>query len=87
MSSEENERVVFVVELRSMDLNCARLVSEPSACEKMVRMKHRGRAVAVPAMLCHGTLDEAKAALIKWIQDRAKSVAELEYDAENFWVA
>jgi hypothetical protein len=83
---DADERVVFVVELRSMDINCARLVSEPSECTKMVKMKHRGRAVEVPSMLCHDTLEEAKVALAKWVQSRLESIAELEYDAENFWV-
>jgi hypothetical protein len=87
MKSKAVERVVFVVELRSMDINCAHLVGEPSACTKMVKMKHRGRAVEVPSMLCHGTLDEAKAALIKWVDARVESLKELEYDEENFWVA
>jgi len=87
MNRKASDRVVFVVELRSMDINCAWLVSEPSTFEKMVKMKHRGRAVSVPSMLCHDTLDGAKAALTKWIQSRVESIAELEYDAENFWVA
>jgi hypothetical protein len=87
MNGDAGERVVFVVELRSMDINCARLTGEPSDCEKMVRMKHRGRSVAVPSMLCHDTLDDAKAALLKWIDARTKSIKQLEYDEENFWVA
>jgi hypothetical protein len=84
---DECDRVVFVVELRSMDINCARLVSEPSKCAKMVKMKHKGRAIEVPAMLCHDTLQDAKTALTKWVQSRLESIADLEYDAENFWVA
>jgi predicted RNA polymerase sigma factor len=82
-----NDRVVFVVDVRSMDINCAHLVSEPSKWERMVRTKHRGRAFAVPAMLCHETLDAAKSALVKWIEEQAETVRALEYDAENFWVA
>lgn len=87
MSAKSQERVVFVVDARSMDINCGYLASEPIAAEKMVKFKHRGRAVAVPSLLCHDTLDAAKASLLKYLQSRAKSVEELEYDEENFWVA
>jgi hypothetical protein len=81
------EKVVFLVDCLRLDINCAYLVSEPSQWEKMVRMKHRARAVSVPALRCHDTIEEAKTALLKWIEDSAESVRGLEYDEENFWVA
>lgn len=82
-----SEKVVFVVDAQSLDINCARLVSEPSPSVKTVKFKHRGRGVEVPSLLCHDTLEAAKAALLKYIAARARNVEELEYDAENFWVA
>jgi hypothetical protein len=87
MNAEIASKVVFVVDVRSFDINCAHLVSEPSSCVKMVKTKHRGRAFAVPATMCHDTLDEAKSSLLEYIEGRAASVSELAYDADNFWVA
>lgn len=50
-------------------------------------MKHRSRAVEVHSLLCHDTLDAAKAALIGRMKARIDSVEEMEFDPENFWVA
>lgn len=87
MNAEIGSKVVFVVDARRLDINCAHLVSVPSSSEKMVRTKGRGRAYAVHANMCYDTLGEAKASLLKYIEGRAASVSELEYDADNFWVA
>ena len=87
VAEKDSEKVVFVVDVRNFDINCARLVSEPSAATKSVKFKHRSRAVEVPSLLCHDTLDAAKAALLKYIQGRVKTVEELEFDEDNFWVA
>lgn len=83
----KNDSVVFVVNVRDFDIECAWLVSEPSKSEKMVKTKHRGRAFAVPSMLCHDTLDSAKEWLLKYIESRSRNIKELEYDSDNFWVA
>jgi hypothetical protein len=80
-------QVLFVVSERGFDINCARLESEPSKATKMVTFKGRSRPVAVSSAQCHDTLDDAKAALLTTLQAIAKSIAELEYDEENFWVA
>lgn len=85
-TKKTRERVVFVVDARDFDINCGRLTGEPSAATKLVKFKHRGRSVEVPSLLCHDTLEDAKAALLKRLQGRAKSIEELEYDEENFWV-
>lgn len=87
MAAKANQRVVFVVDLRSLDINCARLVKEPNDAEMAIRMKHQSRAVTVPRMLCFDTLWTAKAFLIGHVKMRERSIMELEYDEENFWVA
>jgi hypothetical protein len=86
-TKKTRERVVFVVCARDFDINCARLTGEPSVVTKLVRFKHRARSVEVPSLLCHDTLEDAKAALRKRAQALAKSVEELEFDEDNFWVA
>jgi hypothetical protein len=86
VNTKTSEQVVFVVDIQHLDIDCGRLVTDGPA-QKTVKFKHRSRAAAVPSLLCHDTLDAAKAALIKYIQSRVKNVEQLEYDAENFWVA
>jgi hypothetical protein len=85
--SPADEKVVFVVDEERFDINCGRLVDETLASEKKVKFKHRHHAVAVHSRRCHDTLEAAKAALLGHIAIIAQNVRELEYDAENFWVA
>ena len=80
------QQIVFVIDPSRVDINCGHLTGQPSAAERMVKFKHRGRSIAVPAMLCFDTLDAAKDALIKYLAGRVESVEALEFDEENFWV-
>lgn len=81
------ERVVFVVNPQDFDINCGWLTGEPSAVTKLVKFKHRGRSIEVPSLLCHDTLEEAKASLLQRLQRHAKSIEELEFFEDNFLVA
>ena len=83
----ETGRVVFVVDVQGFDINCGHVVGTPTKHETMVKFTRRGKAIPALTMLCHDTLDSAKAALLKYIEKRANSVRELEYDSEGFFVA
>lgn len=80
------ERVVFVVDERGFDINCARIIDEPSQLTKVVKFKHKGLSIEVPSRLCFDTLAEAKASLLQHLQRHAESIEKLEYDEDNFWV-
>jgi hypothetical protein len=86
MSRKSEEQVVFVVDNEHLDINCGRLVGQVDGCQSMVKFKHRARPVAVPSLLCHDTLDAAKASLVRRVQRRLREVNELVYDEENFLV-
>lgn len=83
----ERETVVFVVDVSRFDISCGRVVGTPTIVETMVKYKHSARAVAVPTMLCHKTLESAKDSILTYLARRADSIRDLEYDPENFWVA
>ena len=79
------DKMVFVVDPVRADIDCAWVIREDALIKK-VRFKHGGPK-EVPALLCHGTLDEAKKALIKRLRAAIEVVEDLRFVEDNFLVA
>lgn len=80
--ARKTDQVVFFLDLKNADINFARFVSSDGIFAKVLP-KQRNRPIEVPCILCHDTLDDAKASLKKHLLGLIAAVESLEFDEEN----